>query len=177
MPAERAQLEATRRPERFLAMRFAAKEAIVKAMGTGFAHGVWIRDVGVVQNAWGKPEVVYSARGERAAPRPRCRRGPCDPHRRGGPGGGGGGADEGGMNTLVFDIETVPDVELGRRLYGLEGLPDAQVAKAMFALRRQGTGADFLPLEQQRVVAISCVLRSRERTEGLEPGGRRLRGG
>jgi holo-[acyl-carrier protein] synthase len=46
-------------------MRFAAKEAIVKAMGTGFAHGIWIRDVGVVQNAWGKPEVVFSARGER----------------------------------------------------------------------------------------------------------------
>ena len=45
-------------------MRFAAKEAIVKAMGTGFAHGVWIRDVGVVQNAWGKPEVVFSARGD-----------------------------------------------------------------------------------------------------------------
>jgi len=34
-------------------------------MGTGFAHGVWIRDIGVVQNAWGKPEVIYSARGER----------------------------------------------------------------------------------------------------------------
>ena len=65
MPAERAQLTRTKRPERFLAMRFAAKEAIVKAMGTGFAHGVWIRDVGVVQNEWGKPEVVYSARGER----------------------------------------------------------------------------------------------------------------
>jgi holo-[acyl-carrier protein] synthase len=64
MPAERAQLARTKRPERFIAMRFAAKEAIVKAMGTGFAHGVWIRDVGVVQNAWGKPEVVYSARGE-----------------------------------------------------------------------------------------------------------------
>jgi holo-[acyl-carrier protein] synthase len=46
-------------------MRFAAKEAIVKAMGTGFAHGVWIRDVGVVQNAWGKPEVAYSPRGEK----------------------------------------------------------------------------------------------------------------
>jgi holo-[acyl-carrier protein] synthase len=64
MPAEQAQLTKTRRPERFIAMRFAAKEAIVKAMGTGFAHGIWIRDVGVVQNAWGKPEVVYSARGE-----------------------------------------------------------------------------------------------------------------
>ena len=65
MPEEQAQLAQTARPERFLAMRFAAKEAIVKAMGTGFAHGVWIRDVGVVQNSWGKPEVVFSARGER----------------------------------------------------------------------------------------------------------------
>jgi holo-[acyl-carrier protein] synthase len=65
MPAERAQFERTQRPERFLAMRFAAKEAIVKAMGTGFSHGMWIRDVGVVQNEWGKPEVIYSARGER----------------------------------------------------------------------------------------------------------------
>lgn len=64
MPAEQAQLARTRRPQRFLAMRFAAKEAIVKAMGTGFANGVWIRDVGVVQNRLGKPEVVYSERGE-----------------------------------------------------------------------------------------------------------------
>jgi len=65
MPAERAQLSKTKRTERFLAMRFAAKEAIVKAMGTGFAHGIWIRDVGIVQNAWGRPEVVYSTRGEK----------------------------------------------------------------------------------------------------------------
>jgi len=65
MPQEQAQLAGTRRLERFIAMRFAAKEAIVKAMGTGFSHGVWIRDVGVVQNAWGKPEVVFSERGER----------------------------------------------------------------------------------------------------------------
>jgi holo-[acyl-carrier protein] synthase len=65
MPEEREQLARTRRPARFIAMRFAAKEAIVKAMGTGFAHGVWIRDVGVVQNAWGKPEVVFSERGEK----------------------------------------------------------------------------------------------------------------
>ena len=65
MPQELLQLSRTQRPERFIAMRFAAKEAIVKAMGTGFAHGVWIRDVGVVQNSWGKPEVVFSERGER----------------------------------------------------------------------------------------------------------------
>ena len=65
MPEEQAQFARTERRERFLAMRFAAKEAIVKAMGTGFAHGVWIRDIGVVQNSWGKPEVVFSERGER----------------------------------------------------------------------------------------------------------------
>ncbi len=64
LPGERAQLALTKRTERFLAMRFAAKEAIVKAMGTGFAHGIWIRDVGVVQNKWGRPEVVYSERGD-----------------------------------------------------------------------------------------------------------------
>lgn len=65
MAEERGQFERTRRPQRFLAMRFAAKEAIVKAMGTGFAHGMWLRDVGVLQNDWGKPEVIYSARGQR----------------------------------------------------------------------------------------------------------------
>ena len=65
MPEEQAQLVRTQRRDRFVAMRFAAKEAVVKAMGTGFAHGMWIRDVGVVQNSWGKPEVVFSARGER----------------------------------------------------------------------------------------------------------------
>ena len=50
-------------PVRFLAARFAAKEAIVKAMGTGFAHGVWVRDVGTVPDARGQPQIVYSPRG------------------------------------------------------------------------------------------------------------------
>ncbi len=53
-----------KRPVRFLAMRFAAKEAIVKAMGTGFANGVWVRDVGMLPNALGQPQVVYSERGK-----------------------------------------------------------------------------------------------------------------
>ena len=66
------------------------------------------------------------------------------------------------MNTLVFDIETIPDVALGRRLHGLEGLADAQVAKAMFALRRQQSGGEFLAHEQHRIVAISCVLRTQD---------------
>jgi len=67
MPAELEAFGRYKRPVRFLAMRFAAKEAIVKALGTGFAHGIWIRDVGFVQNAWGRPEVVFSERGRSVA--------------------------------------------------------------------------------------------------------------
>ena len=66
------------------------------------------------------------------------------------------------MSVLVFDIETIPDVAHGRRLLGLDGLEDADVARAMFTLRRQRTGSEFLPLEQHRIVAIACVLRTRE---------------
>jgi holo-[acyl-carrier protein] synthase len=53
----------SKRPVRFLAMRFAAKEAVVKAMGTGFSNGIWIRDVGMMPNALGQPQVIYSQRG------------------------------------------------------------------------------------------------------------------
>ena len=66
------------------------------------------------------------------------------------------------MNCLVFDIETVPDVELGRRLLGLDELSDEAVAKAMFARQRAASGHEFLPHLQQRVVAIACALRTRE---------------
>jgi holo-[acyl-carrier protein] synthase len=60
---EKALFDRSRNKVRFLGMRFAAKEAIAKALGTGFAHGIWIRDVGTVPNAEGQPQVVYSARG------------------------------------------------------------------------------------------------------------------
>ncbi len=39
------------------AKRFAAKEACAKALGTGFAKGVFWRDVGVVRNVHGKPTI------------------------------------------------------------------------------------------------------------------------
>ncbi len=64
MDEERELFDKNTQPIRFLAMRFAGKEATVKAMGTGFANGVWIRDVGIVTNALGKPEIVWSKRGK-----------------------------------------------------------------------------------------------------------------
>ncbi len=67
------------------------------------------------------------------------------------------------MNILVFDIETIPDVAGGRRLYALDGLTDKQTAEAMFNARRQETGgSDFLRHHLQRIVAISAVLRTRD---------------
>ncbi|RMD68988.1 MAG: 3'-5' exonuclease, partial [Gammaproteobacteria bacterium] len=67
------------------------------------------------------------------------------------------------MNVFAFDIETVPDVEAGRKLYNLQGLSDKEVAKVMFHLRRQETGdSEFLKLHLHRIVAISGVLRAED---------------
>lgn len=65
------------------------------------------------------------------------------------------------MHALIFDIETVPDLDFGRRYYELDALDDRDVAQVMFSRRRQATGGEFLPLHQHRVVAISVLLRSR----------------
>ncbi len=64
MDEERELFQSNKWPVRFLAMRFAAKEATVKAMGTGFRHGMWIRDVGIINNDKGRPLVIYSQRGQ-----------------------------------------------------------------------------------------------------------------
>lgn len=65
--------------------------------------------------------------------------------------------------VLVFDIETIPDVAGLRRLNDLPGeLSDDEVAELAFQQRRARTGNDFLQLHLQRVVTISCVLRTGE---------------
>lgn len=64
------------------------------------------------------------------------------------------------MNCFSFDIETVPDVEFGRRFWDLEGLPDGDVATAMMFKRQQQTGSDFLPLHLQRIITISVTFRT-----------------
>ncbi len=62
--------------------------------------------------------------------------------------------------TLVFDIETIPDVAGLRRLHDLPSeLTDSEVAKWGFTQQRIKNGSDFLPPYLQRVCAISCVLR------------------
>ncbi len=67
---------------------------------------------------------------------------------------------------LIFDIETVPDPELGRALYGLDDLDDGEVMRAMQHHYQQRTGLEFLPPIQHKVVAIGVVLRN---DEGVRP--------
>ncbi len=68
------------------------------------------------------------------------------------------------MNILVFDIETIPDIAGGRRLFDLpESIADEDVARVMATKRREKTGgSEFLPCHQQKIVAISAVRRGRE---------------
>ncbi len=75
------------------------------------------------------------------------------------------------MSVLVFDIETVPDVEGGARLYGLEGLSPEHAAKAMFQLRQAEAGTEFLRYHLHCIVAIAVVLRSAERFRVWSLGG------
>jgi holo-[acyl-carrier protein] synthase len=63
MPEEISGFDCSPDPVRYLAMRFAAKEALVKALGTGFRNGIWLRDTGSVPDARGRPLVIFSARG------------------------------------------------------------------------------------------------------------------
>ncbi len=64
------------------------------------------------------------------------------------------------MHCFSFDIETVPDVEFGRRMWDLGDISDESVASAMFFKQQQKSGNDFLPLHQHRIVAISVALRT-----------------
>jgi holo-[acyl-carrier protein] synthase len=47
------------------AKRFAAKEAFSKAVGTGFARGVFMKDIGVVNQRGGKPTLALSGGAQR----------------------------------------------------------------------------------------------------------------
>jgi predicted PolB exonuclease-like 3'-5' exonuclease len=63
--------------------------------------------------------------------------------------------------VLVFDIETIPDIAGLRTLHELPAtLPDVEVAEFAFQRQRAKNGSDFLPLHLQRIVVISCALRS-----------------
>ncbi len=64
---ERAYCDATAQPEYHYATRFAAKEAVLKALGTGFSRGIKAADVEVALNSKGKPSVRLKGRAAAVA--------------------------------------------------------------------------------------------------------------
>lgn len=64
---ERAYCDAKANPEAHYATRFAAKEAVLKALGTGFSEGIGPLDVSVTRSAKGKPAVVLQGRAREVA--------------------------------------------------------------------------------------------------------------
>ena len=60
LPEEKKLLQSNRDPVKFLANRFAGKEAAAKAFGTGFSQGVNWKDIGVTKNLSGQPKLIFS---------------------------------------------------------------------------------------------------------------------
>ncbi len=68
------------------------------------------------------------------------------------------------MNILIFDIETIPDADSARKIHDMEGLSDTEVVESMFAKRRQQTGgSEFIQHHLQKIIAISVVLRIKDK--------------
>ena len=65
--AERAYCDGKASPETHYATRFAAKEAVVKALGTGFSEGIGVRDIEVRRTSKGRPYAVLTGRAREVA--------------------------------------------------------------------------------------------------------------
>ena len=69
------------------------------------------------------------------------------------------------MNYLVFDIETIPDLDYGKQFLNLDGLEEADIGRAMFFQQLQKTGTEFLPLNLHKIIAISVLTDARGNLE------------
>jgi predicted PolB exonuclease-like 3'-5' exonuclease len=63
------------------------------------------------------------------------------------------------MSVMLLDIATVPDFELGARLYALHDLSEKDIARVMFTKRREmGGDSELLGQHMLRIAAISIFL-------------------
>ena len=60
LPEEKELLQSHANPVKFLANRFAGKEAASKALGTGFSQRVNWEDIGVTKHRSGQPKLIFS---------------------------------------------------------------------------------------------------------------------
>ena len=66
-PGEQEDSKSSKRNLEHLAARFAAKEAVLKALGTGWAQGIGWTDIEVVKESSGKPTLKISGRAQEIA--------------------------------------------------------------------------------------------------------------
>ena len=66
------------------------------------------------------------------------------------------------MNILVFDVETIPDIDSGKKIFNLEGLSDKNAAELMFSHRYQKSNGrtEFLQHYLHKIVTISVILKT-----------------
>ena len=66
------------------------------------------------------------------------------------------------MNILVFDVETIPDIDSGKKIFNLEDLSDKNAAELMFSHRYQTSNGrtEFLQHYLHKIVTISVVLKT-----------------
>jgi len=64
---ERAYCDSFARPAEHYAARFAAREAVLKALGTGFSQGIGVKDVSVINDESGRPLAVLTGRAKEVA--------------------------------------------------------------------------------------------------------------
>ena len=66
------------------------------------------------------------------------------------------------MNILVFDVETIPDIDSGKKIFNLEELSDKNAAELMFSHRYQKSNGrtEFLQHYLHKIVTISVVLKT-----------------
>src|SRR3954451_3872384 len=104
---ERAKAERRKNRAETYAKRFAAKEACAKALGTGIRHGVWWRDMGVVNMPSGRPTMALTggARKRLDALTPKGHRAQIDLSI----------TDEGPMSMAFVIISAVPDEKAPRK--------------------------------------------------------------
>lgn len=62
--SELVEYAATGNPAHYLAKRFAAKEALTKALGTGFSNGVSLKDITIRNEVSGQPRIFCAGNVE-----------------------------------------------------------------------------------------------------------------
>jgi predicted PolB exonuclease-like 3'-5' exonuclease len=63
------------------------------------------------------------------------------------------------MSLLFIDIATIPDFELGARLYNLHDLSEKDIARAMFTKNREtGVDQEILEPHMRQIAALSVLL-------------------